>query len=330
MPNAPAKDRVAQQIEQYANVENMHAALSEINLYWKKQHQSARMKEATGGNNHIQVYTRAFKDAFAASSVRRITSLGSGDGAVEVQIAQSLERDGITDYEFHLHELSPIQNERALCKVKDAGLKGKFVTFETNLNDWKADTEYAAFMAHHSLHHIVELERVFDQVQASMAPGATFTTFDIIGRNGHMRWPETYALINAFWHFLPEEKRRHAVLKFVSEDYRDHDCSTQGFEGIRAQDILPALLSRFEFETFFAWGGLTDVFTGRGYGSNFDATKPDDQRFISMVDEINEVLLDLGAIKPTTICAVMQKDAVAEPRRYRGREPAAMMRDPSA
>ena len=329
MPRTTDETRIAQQIAQYADVENMHAKLSEINAYWKKAHHRDRMQEGTGVANHIQLYARAIKDGFAASPVRRVVSLGSGDGAIEVQVAKTLERDGVTDYEFLLHELSPIQNERAQLRAQEAGLKGKFVTFETNLNEWQPDGEFAAVIAHHSLHHIVELEHVFDQILAFMAPGGTFATFDIIGRNGHMRWPETYAIINAFWHFLPEDKRRHAVLNFVADDYRDHDSSTQGFEGIRAQDILPELVSRFEFETFFAWGGLTDVFTGRGYGANFDATIPEDQRFISLVDELNEALLSIGAIKPTILCAVMQKSFKGTPRRYRGREPAAMVRDPS-
>lgn len=321
--------RVTAQIAQYANVDDMHAALSDINLYWKKKHHAQRMGIATGSANHIDLYVRAVLAAFDKSTNRKIVSLGSGDGAVETKIAQKLEQIGINDYEFHLHELSPLQNARAKNNFREAGLNGNMITFETNLNEWQPQNSYAAYIAHHSLHHIVELERLFDLVLQSMDAGATFSTFDMIGRNGHMRWPETHAIINALWHFLPESQRYHSILKFKSADFRDHDCSTQGFEGIRAQDILPELIKRFQFETFFAWGGLTDVFTGRGYGSNFSVNSPDDLKFIDLVDELNEVLLDLGVVKPTVICAVMQKEQPANPLRFKDRQPERMLRLPT-
>ena len=132
--------------------------------------------------------------------------------------------------------------------------------------------------------------------------------------------------MNALWRALPAEKQKHAVLKWTSEDYRDHDCSTQGFEGIRAQDILPELIKRFEFHTFFAWGGLTDVFVGRGYGANFDSAEETDRKFIDLVDDLNEVLIENGSIKPTTLCAIMQKEKVSNPQTYRDRTAEKMLR----
>ncbi len=320
------QSRIDAQIAQYATVEDMHAALSDINVYWKKAHHTARFREATQTQNHIDLYAQAFKQGFEASGNTRAMSIGSGDGMVEVQVAQKLEKLGVTDYEFHLLELSPIQNERARKKVKGAKLSGKFVTFDADLNTWEASTTYGAAMAHHSLHHVMGLEHLFDQVKSALDDGGTFATFDIIGRNGHLRWPETYNVVNALWHSLPEEKQKHAVLKWTSEDYRDHDCSTQGFEGIRAQDILPELIKRFQFHTFFAWGGLTDVFVGRGYGANFDPAKPADRKFIDLVDELNETLIENGTIKPTTLCAIMQKEKVRKSRTYRGRTAKKMLR----
>tara|TARA_R110002074_G_scaffold2285_19_gene13654 strand:- start:2722 stop:3744 length:1023 start_codon:yes stop_codon:yes gene_type:complete len=320
------QSRIEAQIAQYASVENMHASLSDINTYWKKAHHGARFREATKTLNHIDLYAQAFKTGFERSGNTRAMSIGSGDGMVEVQVAQKLEALGVTDYEFHLLELSPIQNERARKMAKDANLSGKFVTFDADLSEWKATTTYGAAMAHHSLHHVMGLEHLFDEVKSALDDGGTFATFDIIGRNGHMRWPETYEVVNALWHSLLEEKKKHAVLKWTSEDYRDHDCSTQGFEGIRAQDILPELIKRFEFHTFFAWGGLTDVFVGRGYGANFDPSVTADCKFIDLVDNLNEVLIENGTIKPTTLCAIMQKEKVRKPQIYRGRTAKKMLR----
>jgi len=37
-------------------------------------------------------------------------------------------------------------------------------------------------------------------------------------------------------------------------DLRYWDCSKQGFEGIRAQDILPLLVKKFSFRSFLGFG----------------------------------------------------------------------------
>ena len=255
-------------------------------------------------------------------------SIGSGDGAVEADVAKKLEEKGATKYAFHLYELSPFQNAKASQRIERLGLKGEFFFHEANANEWSPDCKFSGIMAHHSLHHIQNLEHLFDQVYTSLNDNGSFVTCDMIGRNGHQRWPEAYAIINAFWHFLPEEKKVHSVFGWQSFDFRDHDCSSQDFEGIRAQDILPLLTEKFWFSSFFAWGGLTDIFTGRSYGPNFSPECPEDCLFIDLVDELNEILLDLGAIKPTVICASMSKHKAHDCITYRDRYPRAMTRIP--
>lgn len=322
--------RLQEQIAQFKDVEQMHSGLSDLNTYWKKAHHAPRFLKATGTSNHIDFYGRQAKEAATKCGICRIASLGSGDGAVEVQVAKKLESIDIKDYEFDLIELSPHQNERACRAIHSAGLSGKFNVVEADFNEWTTHEHYSTIMAHHSLHHVMELEHLFDQVFTGLLYDGRFLTLDIIGRNGHLRWPETYQIINAFWHFLPPDKRTHAIFgDWDNGDYRDHDCSTQGFEGIRAQDILPELLSRFYFETFFAWGGLTDVFIGRAYGQNFDPKSVEDRKFIGLIDELNEALIDLDVIKPTNLCAAMAKVPVKNSRLFKGRAPENMVRSGS-
>ena len=127
---------------------------------------------------------------------------------------------------------------------------------------------------------------------------------------------------------LPPEKRKHQILDRIDEDFYNHDCSTEGFEGIRAQDILPNLVPRFHFETFYAFGNLIDVFTSRGYGPNFDSRDPQDAALIDFVEYLNELLIEVGYLKPTRMCAIMSKNPVDNPRLYNGRTPEMMVRDP--
>lgn len=328
LSNEEMSQRSDQQIAQYADVEDMHSALGEIHEYWRAKHFSARFREGTGALNHLDLYARPIMEEFFRSGQCRILSLGSGTGDLEIQIAKYAESLGLENYEFQLVDLSPIQNERAQNKIEAANLRGRFQVIEGDLNHWQAQDQYDVVIAHHSLHHIVELEHLFEQVLMSIGRDGAFVSFDMIGRNGHLRWPETYKVVNSLWHFLPEEKRRHRVLHWCEQDYRDHDCSTQGFEGIRSQDILPEILRRFDFETFYAWGGIIEVFTARAYGPNFDANSDADRKFIDFVDELNENLIDLGTIKPTIFCGVMRAKPTELRHCYKGRTPALMLRDP--
>jgi SAM-dependent methyltransferase len=322
------EQRIKEQINQYAKVENMHSQLADAFRYWQQRYFKPRFQELTGCSNYLDFYAKAFIERINRTGNGNIVSFGSGDGAVEIQIAQVMKKLGATKFRFDLVELSPIQHERARKKAAEAGLADHFQMIEADFNTWKASDVYSCAMAHHALHHVLDLEQLFQSIHDGLHEDGVFVTFDVIGRNGHMRWPEAYKLINLMWHFLPPEKRKHTILKRVDADFYNHDCSTEGFEGIRAQDILPNLIKTFHFETFYGFGNLIDVFTSRGYGPNFDTRKPEDAAFIDFVEELNEILLEVGYLKPTRMCAIMGKKPVANPVLYRGRTPQAMMRDP--
>jgi hypothetical protein len=142
-----------------------------------------------------------------------------------------------------------------------------------------------------------------------------------------MRWPEALEVIERIWNFLPDSKKYHHILKSVDLKYRNRDCSNQGFEGIRSQDILPVLMQNFGFESFLGFGNLIDVFTSRGFGANFDAEDEHDRAFIEFIEFLNELLIDLGHIKPTRMCAVMVKGEVGSPRTYKNWTPAFCVRE---
>ena len=86
------------------------------------------------------------------------------------------------------------------------------------------------------------------------------------------------------------------------------DCSIQGFEGIRSQDILPLLLSQFHFELFVAYGNVIDPFVDRAFGHNFDATAQWDRDFIDRVHQRDEEAILAGWIKPVHMEAVVGKE----------------------
>ncbi|MBJ2152574.1 class I SAM-dependent methyltransferase [Paracoccus sp. IB05] len=326
--DASHEQRVSEQIRQYEEKGNMHDELSGIFDFWSQTFIRPRITEVTGHHNHIDIYAHAFIESIKATGNPNIGSIGSGDGGLENTIARHMIHLGFPDFKFVLLELSPIQNARAMETAREAGIADKFVPLEVDLNNWVPDRKFGAMMAHHALHHIVELEKLFETTRNAMEDAASFVTFDVIGRNGHMRWPEAYKIINSIWKFLPPERRTHLQLNFKGEDFLNHDCSGEGFEGIRAQDILPLLVRYFHFDTFIGWGNLAETFVDRGYGHHYNANDPRDAAFITFIEELNEILTDLGYLKPTQIYARLRKQPVENPRFYKGRTPESMIRVP--
>ena len=161
-----------------------------------------------------------------------------------------------------------------------------------------------------------------------MHEGSVISTADMIGRNGHMRWPETLKWIEHLWAIMPDQYKFNFQFRVEHSEYLNWDCSRTGFEGIRAQDVLPLMVSRFGFTNFLGCGGVIDPFIERGYGHNIDADNPKDAAFIDFVEELNQVLLEAGAIKPTMMYACMRKTAV-ECSHYRGLTPELCVRVPT-
>ena len=146
----------------------------------------------------------------------------------------------------------------------------------------------------------------FNTIRRALHPDGAFASIDVVGRNGHMRWPEALALIERMWQFLPDQKRYHTILKTTDAQYQNRDCSNQGFEGIRSQDILPLCVERFGFDLFVGFANVVDPFVDRGFGHHFDATSERDRAFIDRVHERDEREILARRITPTHMFAVMR------------------------
>lgn len=321
--------RVRSQIEQYADTLNMHD-LPDIFHVWSDGYIRPGLESVFNTPSIDQAYALAFIEATSREgSSGRILSIGCGDGSVEIRVAKDLIQRGVERFHFVCADLSPILLNNLKKSVEREGLSKYFTAAETDLNRMQIDGMFDMIMANHSLHHIEALESLFEFSSKSLTDGGIFATCDMIGRNGHLRWPETAAVLSALWPVLTIEQRYHAQLRRVSENFLDHDCSTEGFEGIRAQDILPLMLEKFHPYKFFAYGGFVDVLVDRGYGHGYDPKSESDVAFIRFLANINEIMLDSGVIKPTMLMAYFTKDRRTE-KYYRDRSAAFCLRKPDA
>jgi hypothetical protein len=298
--------RVAAEVEIFRNMDLN--ALPEIHCYWANKHLIGHLAEAFGVGDIFEVFAQELRASVEATGNPLIISIGAGDAEIEAEAAARMIAGGFTRFSFECLELSPFLIERGNARIKERGLERHLSFTETNLAHWRPERKFGAAFANQSLHHIEALEHVFDMIGKGLELHGSFVAADMIGRNGHMRWPESLAIINALWTVIPDHWKQNRPLARFEETFVNQDCSTVGFEGIRAQDILPLLLDRFQFHRFAAWGGILDIFVDRVFGHNLSSEKSFDRKFIDTMWETNQALVRLGVLTPTQMVAVLKKE----------------------
>ena len=300
----------------YADVSEVHD-LPPIHDYWSNTYLLPKVREFG--------FSQA-EDFFAMhipATGGRVLSIGSGNCDMEVRIAKRL---GERDFVIECLDLNPDMLARGRALAEREGLASRLAFTQGDFNAWRPSQRYEAVIANQALHHVTALEHLYDAVADALAPGGRFIVSDMIGRNGHQRWPEARRIVDEFWRELPGRYRYNAQLGRREDRFLDWDHSVAGFEGIRAQDVLPLLVERFQFEMFLPFANVIDPFIDRAFGGNFDPQRDWDRAFIDRVHARDEQEILAGTIKPTHMFAVL---SLSEPPRrlfWRGLTPQSCVR----
>jgi SAM-dependent methyltransferase len=303
--------RIDAELATYAGQEEVHD-LPPIYHYWSERYVLPLLTDV-GLPGLDAFWDREIAAVCARRHPRpaRLLSLGAGNGDIELDIASRLRDQGIGNLEVVLVDLNPVMLERAVANAQQMGISDTLQIVEGDFNTWTAAEPADIYFAHHSLHHVLALEHLLDELRDSLAADGVLLINDMIGRNGHKRWPEAAELVNRIWSIMPERYRFNRYVGSVDDVYPDWDCSNVGFEGIRAQDILPLLLERFYPETYITFANVIDPFVDRVYGLNFNPDTREDADFIDAIARIDDAAIDLGLTTPTHMFASFKTQPVA-------------------
>jgi SAM-dependent methyltransferase len=297
--------------------------------YWSNRYVRPKL-EAFGFSTPDEMFLKYVGQQFQnGRGPRRIASIGAGNCHLEVRLASHLLAAGHTDFAIDCLDLNSDMLERGRDAAAKAGAAACMRFLQVDLNAWSAPDEYDGVIANQALHHVLNLENLFAEIKRSLKPGGRFLASDVIGRNGHRRWPEALDLVREFWRKLPPSYRFNQSLLRYEETYQNWDCSGESFEGIRSQDILPLLTGHFHFELFIAFANIVDPFVDRAFGSNFDASAPWDRSFIDQVHARDEKEIASGHIQPTHMLAVMGTDPSVPTLFHEPLAPRRCLRDPA-
>lgn len=323
------EERVREQIAQYAETINMHDLPDAFHI-WSNEYIRPALEEVFDTGSIDEAYALAYFDAGSPDDAVFL-SIGSGDGAVEIRVAKILLQRGIRNFKFVCTELSPILIERHREALKHENMENFFEIMQVDLNNNNVDRNFDVIMANHSLHHIIELESLFDFCKEKLLNNGVFIACDMIGRNGHQRWSEAKVIVDLLWPLLNDRQKYHVQLQRFNPTFIDHDCTQGGvdFEGIRAQDIMPLLLQRFHPFKFVGCGGIIDLFVDRGFGHGFNVKESQDLALVHMIAKLNDVLLDADIITPVwTMASFTKADRGCRIFRARTPEKAVRRHDP--
>jgi len=307
------QSRLAHEIANFRDDINVHD-LPQIFHYWSHNYVRPLLEEV-GVSNPDQFFAKYLHESAQASggAPALFASVGAGNCDTEIRVAKLLLERGLADFRIECLDINAAMLERGRAAAQAEGVAAHVIPVAMDFNHWKPESNYHGIMANQSLHHVVELEALFDTVLTALAPNARFVISDMIGRNGHMRWPEALERVNAFWQELPESHRYNRQLQRLELQFENWDCSFESFEGIRAQDIMPLLVERFSFEVFIGFGNVVDVFVDRSFGHNFDAEGAWDRDFVDRLHACDEQGFAQGTLTPTHAMAVMTADRSAVP-----------------
>jgi SAM-dependent methyltransferase len=173
-------------------------------------------------------------DLVARGRVERAAALGCEDDnpAAAWLRARGSER-------LDVYELSPGMIRRTRAGIRRGA---RFICADLNFARLPAE-RYDVIWSSGTLHHIVNLEHLLDEVARALRPGGLFALHDYVGETRHRFAPERLARVNLALREVPARFRRNGI-----------DCITppplnfyQGaFCAIRSAEILPLARARFE------------------------------------------------------------------------------------
>jgi SAM-dependent methyltransferase len=311
---AEYESRIASEIDIYRDCTDVHN-LPPIFHYWSNRYLRP-MLEQHGFTDPAGMFLLALEKQCAehpGPAAVQFLSLGSGNCDLEVGIAIALRAKGYEHFAIECLDLNQTMLQRGAKRAAECGVAENLEFVEGDLNHWIAHREYHAVMADQSLHHVVELESLFRQIGQALRSDGMFVISDMIGRNGHLRWPRALTIVREFWKNLPPSYRRNCLSGRYEAVFEDTDCSSESFEGIRAQDIVRLLADRFCFRFFLGFGNVIDPFVDRCFGPNFDPASDWDREFIDRVHLRDQAEMAAGHLSPTHMLAVLGTSPNAAP-----------------
>lgn len=240
------------------------------------------------------------KRVYGASRRANVLELGSGTG----DLLLDLRRMEFAD-EFLGLDISEVGVQVANRKVAEAGYTNvRFL--QADLNRITLDPgSYDVVVVQMALHHIENLEGVFEQVAQALIPGGVFLVNDYVGPT---RWQFTLAqlaLADAILQILPRRlKVSHPhgkVKRLVEHPTIRQMIDTDPSEAVRSGEIETLFRQYFTVEHCIDYGGSISVLVLDNIIANFRAEDPSSVRWLRFILAADHWARRTGLVPPINV-----------------------------
>ena len=264
-----------------------------------------RWNELITGNPNTTYYEYVATTYFSRLQPKAALTIGCGDGY--------RERIWGKHYRFEKHDafdLAPKSIESAKAESHKAGLE--------YLNYFVADANhvtlpqscYDVVFVEQSLHHIENLEHIIEQVKRALQPKGLFVVNEFVGPTRFQWTYRQLEIIAEALSILPE-RYRHSITKpgVVKERVKrprvKDMVNTDPSEAVRSAEIPSLLHSNFKVLEWKEWGGTILHMLFDDIAGNFSAERTDDVAWVSLLCEIEDLLMSQGDIGSDFIFAIL-------------------------
>lgn len=231
----------------------------------------------------------------------KMLSLGSGPGGVELAIAREAPEAALTCV-----DINPDLLDMGRASAAAEGLNVAFEAADLNTIELP-EARYDLVFCHASLHHVLALEHVLDQIRRTLRPGGELIAVDVVSLSGYRMRPATKRRAAEMWKTLPPKFRvNHTAHPKPRVDDRmwQADTRASGMECIRSGDLLPLLRERFEERAFVPYFAFARRFLDPMYGPNYDLSQPLDRSIADWIWQLDCHAIDSGELEPETFFGV--------------------------
>ncbi len=221
-----------------------------------------------------------------------VLSLGSGYCGNELALARQFS----CEYRIRCTDINEALFEKAKSVARDERLKIEFGVADINFLALERG-RYDLIFAHAVIHHVINLEPLFDQLARGLAPGGVLHLVDVVGKNRKLIWDESERFANALLDLLPDRVTRGVRLAVPEE--------AEGMEGIRQQDIVPQLRQSFTPLFEHRHGAfMRFICTHPELGPTLDPRNEEGRRYLDFLIDCDDSAVRRGILAPLEIWGV--------------------------
>lgn len=285
--------------------------------YWAERHLAPAAQRLGVGSPESFFLGHILRCAEAGARPVRVLSAGSGACSMEIALAEKV-RDAGVEATLTCIDFNPALMQRGARAAHDRQVAGSMAFRTLDCNRPFELPPQDVIIVNQFFHHVTELEIFCRSLRRSLAPQGLLLSSDIIGRNGHLLWPDVETVVQEAWATLPAAKRHDRHFNAQQNRYRPINHAAYSNEGVRAQDIVACLLAEFDFELFFTFGAAIVPFIERRAGFNFDPAQADDRALIERVQALDAAALAQARYPAANMIAALRpkgqvRQATSEP-----------------